>query len=57
MSEQFTTAAQECAMETASACRLEASRLKQLGMFKEYATWLLENAKAAERWLSRGGRL
>lgn len=42
-------------MQTVAACRLEASRQKQIGTFKEYAAWLLENAKAAERWLVKGG--
>ena len=40
----------DAAMETASACRVEASKLKQCKVFPEYQRWLLENAKAAERW-------
>lgn len=39
----------DAALETASNCRLEASRMKQLG-FKELAKWFLQNAKAAEKW-------
>jgi hypothetical protein len=49
-----TMAAQECAMETIAACRLEASKLNQMRIFPEYAAWLRDNAKAAERWLVRG---
>ncbi|MDR3533976.1 MAG: hypothetical protein P4L90_25850 [Rhodopila sp.] len=41
----------DAALETASNCRLEASRLKQCGpMFAIPVKWHLDNAKAAERW-------
>lgn len=41
----------DAALETASSCRLEASRLKQCGtQFVTLAKWHLDNAKAAERW-------
>jgi hypothetical protein len=39
----------DAALDTAARCRLEASRLSQMG-FKVSAKWHLENAKAAERW-------
>lgn len=39
----------DAAMETASRCRQDASIFRQAGM-TDYAKWLLENAKAAERW-------
>jgi hypothetical protein len=47
---------QECAMETISACRLEASVLRQTGMFPELAKFLTNNANEAERWLARSSR-
>jgi hypothetical protein len=40
----------DAALETAAACRVEASPIRQTGIFAEYARWLLENARAAERW-------
>ncbi len=50
----------DAALETASNCRLEASRLKQCGpMFAILVKWHLDNAKAAERWaveISRASR-
>lgn len=51
----FSEQAQDCAIETITACRLEASKLKQLKIMPEYVAWLLDNAKAAERWLVHKG--
>jgi len=42
----------DAALETASECRKWASIYRQIG-FKELAKWLLENAKAAERWATK----
>lgn len=42
----------DAALETASECRRDASVYRQLGFFT-LATWLMENAKAAERWATR----
>lgn len=46
----------EAAIETASICRQRASECRQLG-FRAYADWLLENAKGAERWLLKAGKV
>ena len=43
----------DCAEETIHACREEASRIRQCGVFQEYARWLAQNANAAERWLAK----
>jgi hypothetical protein len=43
----------DAALETASACRMDASMIKQTGLWPDYAKWLLENAKAAERWATK----
>lgn len=51
----FSEAAQECAMDTISACRLDEPKMRKAG-FIAYADWLKENAKAAERWLVRKGK-
>ena len=40
----------EVALETASECRIWASRYRQMG-FKAYARYLSKNADAAERWV------
>jgi hypothetical protein len=46
----------DAAMETASNCRLEASKLRQAGpQFATLAKWHLENAKAAEKWAVKRG--
>lgn len=42
----------DAALETASRCRLQASRAKQLG-FIEFARWLNKNAGNAESWAAR----
>jgi hypothetical protein len=39
----------DAALETAAECRRDASVYRQLG-FRELSRWLLENARAAERW-------
>ena len=54
--DSFTIEAQEAAIETIAACRLEESRIRQLKMFPVYADWLRENAKQAERWLVKKGK-
>lgn len=41
------------AMETVANCRLEASRLRQCGLFPDYVKWLIDNANAAEQWAAR----
>lgn len=46
----------EVAIEEAAACRLRASQYKQLG-FHAYTDWLLSNARGAERWLVRAGKV
>ena len=43
----------DCALQTAYECHLEASKIRQCKMFPEYARWLAENAKAAERWVAK----
>jgi hypothetical protein len=43
----------DAALDTAAACRGEASRIRQTRMFPEYAKWLEENAKAAEKWAAK----
>jgi len=48
--------AEECAIETISRCREEASRVRQCRIWPEYARWLEENAAAAERWLVKRAR-
>lgn len=43
----------DAALETASECRQEAARLRQVKMFPELVRWLEQNAKAAERWAAK----
>jgi hypothetical protein len=43
----------DTALATASACRQEASRLRQMRFAEEYQRWLLENARKAERWAAK----
>jgi hypothetical protein len=42
----------DAAIETASRCREDASRMRQAG-FVENAKWLLQNAKEAEKWAAK----
>lgn len=51
----FTIAAQEEAMNTIAACRLEEPVMRRAG-FDAIADYLRDNAKEAERWLVRQGR-
>jgi len=46
----------DCALETASKCRHEAGIIRQCGIFPEVVNWLMENAKAAERWAVKQAR-
>jgi hypothetical protein len=46
----------DVAIETIANCRLHASRYRQMG-FIWYADWLLENARNAERWLVKAGKV
>ena len=46
----------EVAIEEASICRLRASEYRQLG-FHAYADELMSNAKGAEKWLIKAGRV
>ncbi len=45
----------DAASETIAACRLDASRYRQMGL-GVLAGWCLANAKAAERWLVRAAK-
>jgi hypothetical protein len=42
----------DAALETASNCRRDASIYRQMG-FTVLAQWLIENAKAAEKWATK----
>jgi hypothetical protein len=43
----------DAALETASNCRRDAAIYRQMKMFPELVKWLIENAKAAERWATK----
>lgn len=57
MTDRDSTTARErdidAALESASAYRVDVSMIQHARMWPDYAKWLLENARAAERWATK----